>query len=281
MLDWLVEDLGGGTYLFRWKKGFYLSAFLVTSEGVVAIDPIDKLAASHYRQAIASVTSAPIRAIIYSHDHRDHIVGAAELAPDAEVIAHPKTAARIAVRGDTDILPPSRLVKDEDELSFGQHRIEVHYFGPNHSQSNIALLLPTGSGRLLVFVDSVEPGVAPYRELPDTDVMGYLHSLDCAAQLEFDYVIGGHCGPGEPEWVRQYRQYLTDLLAATENAFKSTGGQTPRPGEDGVQMTERVRREACHAAVARVRDRYGHWRGFEPWAPLTADRFLSFLITGN
>ncbi|MCS7002470.1 MAG: MBL fold metallo-hydrolase [Dehalococcoidia bacterium] len=276
-----VRSLGDGAYLFHWPAGFYLSPFLVTADGVVAIDPISSVAARAYREAIASVTDAPVRAIIYSHDHRDHIVGAADLAPDAEIIAHPLAAARIAARRDPDIRPPHRTVDDGDVLRFGRHEIQVRYFGPNHSRSNIALILPTGAGPLLSFCDVVEPDVAPYRELPDTDFAGLLHTLDAMATLEVAAVLGGHAGPGSVEWIRWYRQYFDDLLAATAQAYQASGGQTPMPGEDGVAMTERVRQQTCQAAADAVRSTWGHWRGFDAWAPRTADRILSYLITGN
>lgn len=278
---WKVEALGSGVYLFRWFKGFYLSLFLVTGEGVVATDPIDAAAARAYRQAIRSVTDAPIRAIIYSHDHRDHIVGAAELSETAEVFAHPNAKTRIERRKDRDIRVPQTLISDGDVLQFGKHKIEARYFGPNHSDSNLAMVTETGNGRLLVFVDTVEPGVAPYRDLPDTDFAGTIDSLKAAETLDFKRVIGGHCGPEKREWVTWYREYLEDLRDATRSAFEKTNGQTPLSGEDGVHMTERIFNEVCRAAAAAIKPKYGHWRGFEQWAPMTANRILMYLIMGN
>lgn len=278
---WSVEDLGCGTHLFRWDKGFYVSPFLVTGEGVVAFDPIDAAAAAAYRKAIATVTSAPVTAIVYSHDHRDHIVGGALLAePGVEVIAHPTAQARIERRGDPDILRPTRLLADRDELRFGDLVVESHHFGPNHSPSTVAYLLPTQAGRLLSFVDVVEPGVAPYRELPDTDLEGMLHSLAAAEKLGFELVVGGHCGPATGEWVGRYRRYFEALMEATRAEWQRMGGQTSLPGEDGVTMTERVRGLACTGAAARLEPEFGGWRGFREWAPKNADRVLSYLITG-
>lgn len=276
-----VEDWGNGVHLFRWRKGFYLTAFVVTDEGVVAIDPIDREAAQAYRRGIASVTNAPVAAILYSHDHRDHIVGASELSGDADVFAHEKTAERIARRGDADIRPPTCLIGDGGVLAFGGHRIETHYFGANHSQSNVLFVLPSGRGRILMWVDGVEPGVAPYRELPDTDVAGYIEALRRASELSFDLVMGGHTGPAERAWVGDTGRYITRLLEATRDEFGRSGGQQGEPGEDGVAMTERWRASICERAAARIGGEFAHWRGYKEWAPRTADRLLSFLITGN
>lgn len=278
---WRVEDLGLGVHLFRWDRGFYASPFLVTSEGVVAFDPIDREAATAYRQAIAGVTPAPVVALVYSHDHRDHIVGGDRLVTaGAAVLARPECAQRIARRGDPDILPPTRLLGDEEELRFGDRTILTHHWGPNHSPSTLAYELATGGGRLLVFCDVVEPGVPPYRELPDSDVPGLLHSLRMAERLGCDLVMGGHCGPDRFEWVGWYREYFEALLEAARAEWEGVGGQRALPGEDGVAMTERVRSEACRRTAERLAPRFGAWRGFARWAPLNADRVLSYLITG-
>lgn len=279
--DGRVESLGRGVHLFRWNKGFYLSPFVVDATGVWASDPISAEAAHAYRRAIESVTDAPIRWLSYSHDHRDHIVGGEVLAPDARVLAHSQAARRIDERRDVDVRLPTESIGDGSVHAFGARRIEHHYFGPNHSASNVLYTIDTAHGRMLVWVDGVEPGVAPYRNLPDTDFAGYLHSLDRALELDFEFVIGGHTGPGDRCWVADYRDYLLRLLDATRREYESDGGQVPLPGEDGIAMTERVRRGVGERAAASIRDHYGHWPGFDAWAPQTVDRILSFLITGN
>jgi len=278
---WAVESFGRGVYLFRWHKGFYLSPFVVAAEGVTAFDPISAAAAIEYRAAIATVTDLPVTRLVYSHDHRDHIVGGAQLGTGLEICAHPLVAQRVRQRGHDDILMPNIALQDGAVIASGAARIDVHDFGPNHSDSNLLFVLPTDRGRMLVWVDGVEPDVAPYRNLPDTDFAGYLHALECATRLKFDFVVGGHTGPGDPRWVADYRDYLLRLRDATERAYRASGEQTPWPGEDGVAMTERVRSEVTAQAARAIRGRYGQWAGFEQWAPMTADRILSFIITGN
>jgi glyoxylase-like metal-dependent hydrolase (beta-lactamase superfamily II) len=283
--DWRVESLGRGVFLFRWQKGFYLSPFVVGDRGVTAFDPINAEAARAYRAAVRSVTDKPFLRLVYSHDHRDHACGGADLLTDemshCAVCAHARAAERIAARGQADVLAPNELLGDGAVLSDGAARIAVRYFGPNHSDSNLLFLFDTDAGTLLAWVDGVEPGVAPYRNLPDTDFAGYLRTLDAVAGLSFERVMGGHAGPDGRQWALDYRDYILCLLDSTAREFAASGGQVPNPGEDGVAMTERVRGEVTRAAAASLRARFGHWSGFEQWAPQTADRILSFLITGN
>ena len=52
--------------------------FVVTSEGVIATDPIGYLrpqAVTTYIDEIKKVTDKPIKYVIYSHHHYDHIAG--------------------------------------------------------------------------------------------------------------------------------------------------------------------------------------------------------------
>src|SRR5205807_3585374 len=61
-------------YIFRY--GGHQSMFIVTPQGVIATDPIsERRPAQPYIDEIRKVTNAPIRFVIYSHSHFDHIAG--------------------------------------------------------------------------------------------------------------------------------------------------------------------------------------------------------------
>jgi len=281
--DWSVDALGGGCWLFHWKPSGSRSPFLVTQAGVFCVDPINATAATAYRAAVHAVTNKPVRWILYSHDHRSHVVGASTLGPEAEILAHRKTREKILARGDSGVALPTRPVDDGAVLNLGEHEVVVRYFGPNHSWTNLALLLPTGNGdRLLVFVDVVEPGRVPPGGLPDSDFRGLLRSLEAAERLEFDRVMGGHAAPGAPSWVADTRRYLTDLQGATEELWQARpGASRPAAANGGIGPLEQARREVAAAATARLREKYGSWAGFEEWTPLSVRRILDFLATGN
>jgi glyoxylase-like metal-dependent hydrolase (beta-lactamase superfamily II) len=278
--NWEVRSLGEDVYVFRWNPDFYQSLFVVAPKEILVVDPVGHAAAPHYREAVRQISAAPITKIVYSHSHRDHIAGAAELAPSAEIIGHANTRNRIIARGDKDIPVPTRTVGDGDEIKVGEKVIRVHYFGPTHSDSLIALTLDTGVGRLLMFVDAIEPGIPPYRNMGDFSVDSYISALQAAARLDVDAVMGGHTGPAKGIWVSKYRDYITDLLAATHEAWAKVD-KSARPGEDGIRANERIIAETTRAAAASIRARYTDWRGYDVWAPMNAERMLVYILTGD
>ena len=278
---WSVEDLGKGVYLFRWWPGFYVSPFVVGDGEVLAVDPISRDVAALYREAVASVTDAPITKIVYSHDHRDHIVGADILSPDATVYAHPGTLESLQRRGDSDVPKPNQLVNDGDTISIPGQSVGVHYFGPNHGDSNIALSFEAGIGRVLVFVDTLEVGIVPYRTLPDTNVHGYIASLRGAAKLDVDWVVGGHSGPGPAIWIENYLNYFLDMEQALIKAEAETIEPPSESVEGVIAQGERYTDAVIAKAIDDLRPKYGYWRGFEEWAPLNAQTVRMYIITGN
>lgn len=276
-----VEDLGNGVHLFRLQSDFYISPFMIGDDAVIAVDPINRDAAALYRDAIAAVTDKPITKIVYSHDHRDHIVGADVLSPDAEIYAHPGTRTSLDRRGDTDIPLPDVVVDDGDTVDIRGGTIGVHYFGPNHGDSNIALSFETGLGKLLVFVDTLEIGIVPYRTLPDTNVQGYIESLKRAAALDMDWVVGGHTGPGPAVWIENYLNYFLDMEAALIKAEEEITAPQSETVEDVISQGEAHIEAVIAQAVDDLRPKYGHWQAFEEWAPLNAEAVRAYIIVGN
>ncbi len=276
-----VEALGNGVFLFRWWPGLYVSPFLVGDREVLAVDPVNPRVAADYRRAIAAVTDFPITKVVYSHDHRDHIGGAGVLAPKAEILAHPGTVDAVHRWSQDDIPVPSRTVDNGDVIAVGGRSVGVHYFGPNHGNSNIALSFNTGDGNMLVLVDTIEIGIVPYRTLPDTNYYGYLSSLEQAIELEPRWVLGGHSGPGPGIWLQRYRDYFLDMATALAKAEQEIDEQPAAPGEDFIVASERHIQAVIDRAVALLRPRYGRWRGFEQWAPMNAQTIRMAITIGK
>ena len=82
-----VKSLGNGLYVFRWWV--YRNMFIVTDEGVIVTDPINPKAAKLMQTEIRKITDKPVKYVVYSHNHHDHISGGSVFkAEGAKFVAH-------------------------------------------------------------------------------------------------------------------------------------------------------------------------------------------------
>src|SRR4029453_7129718 len=68
-----ITKLTDDVYLFRHQ--FHQSMFVTTPDGVIVTDPISGDAAGWLKTEIAKLTDQPVRYVVYSHHHSDHITG--------------------------------------------------------------------------------------------------------------------------------------------------------------------------------------------------------------
>lgn len=75
--------------LYRARNGNWYTIFLVTSEGIVLGDPINRDFAPWLRAELdARFPGQPVRYVVYSHSHFDHAEGGAAFADTATFVAH-------------------------------------------------------------------------------------------------------------------------------------------------------------------------------------------------
>src|SRR5476649_1744850 len=130
-------------YIFRF--GGHQSMFIVTKDGVIATDPISERrpAANAYIEEIQKITKAPIKYVIYSHLHYDHIAGGKPFKDiGATFIAHKNAKARIVALKPTDVVVPDETVGDKKVIKLGGTTLELLYVGKNHSDSTLIMRLP-------------------------------------------------------------------------------------------------------------------------------------------
>jgi glyoxylase-like metal-dependent hydrolase (beta-lactamase superfamily II) len=242
---YLVEQIRGGLYWVT--DGSYNTMFLVTDEGVVAVDAPPAIGAN-YLKAIAEVTDKPVKYVIYSHSHLDHIGAAASIFPEnATYIAHEKVAEELrrahqelqasavaAVTGNNSQFPPAQLpafnvsqlppiptetFAQNYTLQVGNQTLELSYYGNNHEEGNIFIYAP--AQKTLMLVDIIFPGWVPFPYLAlANDVFGYIEAHDIALNnYDFDTFVGGHLTRlGTREDVEVQREFIRDLINASIKA---------------------------------------------------------------
>src|ERR1700730_4296435 len=185
---YFVQEVRGGLYWVT--DGAYNTMFLLSTQGVIAVDPLPVLD-TRYLKAIAEVTNKPVTHVIYSDEHTD-LIGAANLFPkSATYIAQKETAAILARRQDPRRPLPTITFETTYTLKVANQTLVLDYRGVNHETGNIFIYAPRQ--KVLMLVDVIYPGWMPYKNLGIVeDVPGYIQAHYEALSYDFDAFVGGH-----------------------------------------------------------------------------------------
>lgn len=201
-----ITKIAGEVYRFR--NANHYSVFAVTPAGVIVTDPINADAARWLKDEIARRFNQPIRYVVYSHDHADHISGGQVFADTAIVVAHDNAKATIVgERRPTAV--PQLTFSDRMTIELGGMAVELSYVGKNHSDNSIVMRFPRE--RILFAVDFIPVNSYSFRDFPDAYMPDWIESLRRVEAMDFDVLAPGHGPLGAKANVTMFREYLQDL----------------------------------------------------------------------
>jgi glyoxylase-like metal-dependent hydrolase (beta-lactamase superfamily II) len=236
-------------YIFR--NGNHQSIFVVTKEGVIATDPVAygrPQGGEQYVAEIKKVTQAPIKYLIYSHHHYDHIAGGKAFKDaGATIIAHRKAKQRLQQLADPATPLPDETVDDKGRtLKLGGTTIELRYVGLNHSDSTLVMRLP--KEKLIFVVDLLPVASFPGRGMIDFYPIEAEQSIKRILAMDWERLIPGHPGPGDRLGTKKDAQAQLTLLQDASNAVKAAAreGKCWEPAEKELQL-----------------EKYKDWPGYE------------------
>jgi glyoxylase-like metal-dependent hydrolase (beta-lactamase superfamily II) len=216
---YLIQELGDNLYFLT--NGAYNTMFMVTDEGVIAVDAPPAIG-DKYLRAISEVTDKPVKYVVYSHSHADHI-GAANIFPDnATYIAHTDTAAQLRLANDSKRPIPTVTFTDNYELNSGNQSLLLDYHGSNHEAGNVFIYAP--AQKTLMLVDVVYPGWIIFDGLAGSEnITGFIQAHDIALNnYDFDKFVGGHVTRlGSPQDIITQKEFVSDLKAAAQTGLKN------------------------------------------------------------
>ena len=253
-------------YVFRY--GGHQSMFVVTPAGVIATDPISYLRpAKPYIDAIKAVTDKPIKYVIYSHHHYDHIAGGKPFKDlGAIFIAHRRVKERFLELKKqnallADVVMPDQLVDGKKTITLGGTTVELLYLGANHSDSNIVIRLP--KEKIVFVVDTIPVGSFPGRGMIDFYPAETEAFIKKVIALDWDRLIPGHPGqPGGRLGTKQDAQNVLTLYQEASAELKKMGqdGKCWDTAEKEFKMPKYATLPGYEAGLGMVARRYcGYW----------------------
>ena len=177
-------------YIFRY--GNHQSMFVVTRDGVIATDPIGLArpqAVTAYVEEIKKITDKPVKYVIYSHHHYDHIAGGKPFKDQGAVfVAHENVRKRLAPLADPDTVLPDRNVGNGGTvITLGGTRLELHYVGRNHSDSSLVMRLP--KEKTIFAVDFLPVGQVPGIAMVDSNPLEWEDSIKKVLAMDWERLI--------------------------------------------------------------------------------------------
>jgi len=250
-------------YIFR--NGNHQAMFVVTKEGVIATDPVaygKPQGGAQYVAEIRKVTQAPIRYLIYSHHHYDHIAGGQAFKDaGATIIAHRRAKQRLEKLQDPATPLPDETVDDKGRtLKLGGTTLELRYVGANHSDSTLVMRLP--KERLIFVVDLLPVGQMPARGMIDFYPLEAEQSIQRILAMEWDRLIPGHPGPGDRLGTKKDVEEQLELLQYASETVKAAAreGKCWEPAEKELQLPKYQHLPNYQAGLPFVVRRYcGLW----------------------
>ena len=135
----------------------------------------------------------PVKYVILSHDHEDHICGLQVFDDTAITIAHVNAREHI-LREKRNTSIPDIVFEDRLEFYLGDTRFILYYFGPTHSDNLIQIHIP--DERVLIAPDISRADrslVLP--DFRDANVNNVIKVLGVLSKLDHvDIVVPGHWG---------------------------------------------------------------------------------------
>jgi glyoxylase-like metal-dependent hydrolase (beta-lactamase superfamily II) len=187
----LIEPVAEGIYLIRSSASGSITVF-ESDDSVLLVDSKFEREHDRYMELLRTVTDKPVKYLVNTHIHGDHTGGNIRLeALGPDIIATENARRHLAATQELGL--PSITFDDHMRLYFGDHVMDLYWFGRGHTDGDLVMHLPDAG---LVLSGDLFAGGDPFVRLIDYNgggsLMEWSDTLENVLALEFDRVIPGH-----------------------------------------------------------------------------------------
>ncbi len=254
--------------LWTISDGKYRTIFLEADHSVLAFDTFGTPArARAYAAEIARlIPGKPVSTIIYSHDHLDHAGFAADLAPDANIVADEMTAKVVVMRAADGQLPVTQALSGaENKVNFDGAKFVLLNRGPVHGTGHLSAWFE--EEKLFFSSDTILPN-ARYGLMPDYHLSNFVQIMRSFLDLGFERFVPGRYEVTDRIRFEQGCNYIEALQIACQTAFHSFVPIWIHDAMAGFVQNE-------------LGERFGHLDGFKEHSGQTAIRIVHHYLMGG
>lgn len=192
----------------------YNMTVLVGETGVLLIDaPIHT--GKRVLKAIKDITSKPLRGIVYSHAHADHVGDSGVIMKelgDNNIDIYATEEVRDALISHNVTLPAPVTKIISDKLVFEEHTFDVYRNFDGHTSDNTGFLIEDNGRKILHAVDLIHPDQLEFRSFANVeDAIAYKNDIDQLLSIDWDVMVTGHSNLGYKEDVEFVQEYIKDI----------------------------------------------------------------------
>lgn len=189
----------------------------VTPEGVILIDDKFPRNFARIQELVSEVSDQPVRYVLNTHHHGDHVGGNVEFIEIAEIIAH-HNARENMVRGDQDA-PPRVVFHERTAVHLGGVEVRAYHMGRGHTDGDAVIYFPD---LRTVHAGDLLHGTAPFIDYGNGGTSrGWVSTLNNILALDFDTAIPGHGRVMSRDDVVSFRNQMEAVRARMAELIRS------------------------------------------------------------
>lgn len=165
-----------------------VSLFVVGADGVLIADGQSNPAnTQQLLDAIATVTTKPVKWYVVASDHGDHTAGNGVLPKDITYVVTPASKAALE-RMKNAVVPPTAMTGDRQTIDVGGIAVQAIYAGRAHTGGDLLVYLPEQKILFMseVYLNRVFPAM---RSAYPSE---WLAVIDTALKMDVDLFVPGH-----------------------------------------------------------------------------------------